>query len=103
LAAVTPPVEKLAPENGSRVSSEDEVMTIHKKARLSLEVVDDMVEMLVTTGSGQRRVLSRQEQALLSVLSERPSLSKLREQARHYGGADEFLDELLGAGVLVAV
>jgi flavin-dependent dehydrogenase len=103
LAAVKPLVEKLAPESENPVSSEDAVLAMDPKARLSLEVVEDMVEMLVTTRSGQRRVLSRQEQGLLSLLSEQPSLSKLRETARHDGGADEFLDELLCAGVLTAV
>ena len=102
LAAVKPLVEKLAPESGNPVTSEDEVLAMDPRARLSLEVVDDMVEMLITTGSGQRRVLSRKEQDLLSLLSEQTSMSMLREKARHYG-AGEFLDELLGCGVLTAV
>lgn len=103
LAAVKTPVEKLAPEGGDPVTSEDKFLAMDPRARLSLEVVDDMVEMIVTTRSGQRRVLSPQEQVVLSLLSEQTSLSKLRETARHGGGADEFLDELLGAGVLIAV
>ena len=83
LAAVKSPVEKLAPESDGLVAPGDAVLALHPKARLSLEVVDDMVEMLVTTGRGQRRVLSGQEQVLLSLLSEQPSLSKLREATRH--------------------
>jgi hypothetical protein len=102
LAAVKPPVEKLAPEGGNPVASEHEVLAMHPRARLSLEVVDDMVEMLVTTKSGQRRVLSGEEQVLLSLLSGKPSLQKLRERAREEGGAEAFVDELIRAGVLTA-
>jgi flavin-dependent dehydrogenase len=103
LAAVKPLTEKLAPGTDRRVSSEDEIVAMDPKARLSLEVVDDKVEMLVTTRDGQRRLLSHPEQVLLSRLSERPSLQQLRESALDGGGASEFLDELLSAGVLTPV
>lgn len=103
LAAIKPLVEKLAPESENPVTSEHEFLALDPKARLSLEVVSDMVEMLVTTRGGQRRVLSRPEQVLLAFLAEQPSLSKLRETGRYDSGSSEFLNELLGAGVLTAV
>ena len=67
--------------------------------RLSLEVVDDMVEMVLTAHDGQRRILSTSEQELIRRW---PTirLSALLEDGcgdQH----EDFVDELVSAGVLV--
>jgi hypothetical protein len=103
LAATKPPIEKLTAEAAGTVPSEEATVEVASSVRLSLEVVDDRVEMLVTAGNGERRVLSRPEQDLLALVAEKPSLGDLRDNAKRNGHPESFLDELLDAGVLSTV
>ncbi|MGZ5385138.1 MAG: NAD(P)/FAD-dependent oxidoreductase [Acidimicrobiia bacterium] len=103
LAATRPPVEKLTAETSGTDPKDEATVEVASSVRLSLEVVDDRVEMLVTTGAGERRVLSRPEQDLLALVAEKPSLANLRDSAKRDGHPVSFLEELLDAGVLSAV
>lgn len=100
LSAVSAPVEKLTKDSESRSPLDDEVISFDPDARLSLEVLGDRVEMLVTSANGERRLLSRAEQDALAHVASQVSLHKLRELARTSGAGIEFVDELVGATVL---
>jgi flavin-dependent dehydrogenase len=68
-------------------------------SKLSLEVVDDCVEMLLTTGKGERRLLSSPEQNLLRTLLENDRPAHGVDES---GPVPPFVRELVEAGVLIA-
>jgi flavin-dependent dehydrogenase len=72
-------------------------------SRLSLEIVSERVEMVLTTVDGQRRILTGPEQDLVGKMAGNPTLGQLREWAAAADTSSDFLDELVSAGVLVGV
>jgi flavin-dependent dehydrogenase len=103
LAAQRPLVDRLQPEEVDGQPSEEGAVSLAADVRLALEVVGDRVEMVIATGGGQRRLVTRAEQALLATIAEQPSLTKLRDLAGLHGCGDGFIEELLEAGVLTPV
>jgi hypothetical protein len=71
--------------------------------RLSLEIVNERVEMVLTTDDDQRRILSGPEQDLVAKTAGTPTLGQLREWASAAETGAHFLDELVSAGVLVGI
>ena len=95
-------VELLDPKAGVLPIADRVAVTLDSAVRLSLEVVDDMVEMVLTAGDGQRRILSTPEQEVLREVAKGPTLERLRwldDSFRSPG----FVSELVSAGVLVEV
>jgi flavin-dependent dehydrogenase len=102
LGAVKAPVPKLRADAQAHAVPDDVEVKFDDKGRLSLEVVEDGVEMVVTSPRGERRILSRPEQDVLSLVARQASLGKLKEAARLEGVGEDFVDELVAAGVLIA-
>ena len=103
LAATKPPVARLSARTPTVAPSGDAKVEIAPSVRLSLEVVDDRVEMLVTVGNGERRALSGREQEVLALVAKKLTLAELREESKVDGRPEEFLGEMLDAGVLNAI
>jgi flavin-dependent dehydrogenase len=72
-------------------------LTVAKDARISLEVVGDVIRMVALAPSGERRVLSVEEQQLLA-----RAASELSQPDRGAADYHRFRDELVRAGVLVS-
>jgi hypothetical protein len=93
------PVPRLASSGSAPMAVDISALVLAPDSKLSLEVVDDQVEMLLTTGSGERRLLSTPEQDLLRTFFEpaRPN-----HFAAGNGPGHTFVQELVEAGVLIA-
>jgi len=93
-----------------RLDQEEEVIEINGDAtvtfaadvRLSLEAINNRVEMILTTGLGQRRLLSVPEQQFMRALADKPSYNALLHLAEVHGPGEPLVDELVAAGVLVS-
>ena len=97
-------VDLLDARPGIEALPEEAEVALADAVRLSLEVVADRVEMVLTSEAGQRRILSGTEQEILRGIADTPSLSRLRRLAGHSGGpGDSFVTELVSAGALVGV
>ena len=90
------PVARLTAGYSASTSADAATLTLAPDSKLSVEVMDDRVEMLLTAGSGERRLLSSREQDLLRTLLGRSA------GADGNGLDHEFVDELVAAGVLIA-
>ena len=101
LAGQVASVGLLNPIAGLEPPPDESAVSLAPAVRLSLEVIDDRVEMVLTSDDGQRRILSGVEQELLRVLADSPSLGRVREVACTDGAGDGFVSELVLAGVLV--
>ncbi|HJR90908.1 MAG TPA: NAD(P)/FAD-dependent oxidoreductase [Acidimicrobiia bacterium] len=95
-------VDALQPTEPAPPLSEDARLALSSEVRLSLEAIGNMVRMVLTAPDGQRRILSSDEQRLIAALGEGPSLGQLNNGSDTGNGADGFVNELLGAGALVA-
>ncbi|MET0831846.1 MAG: tryptophan 7-halogenase, partial [Acidimicrobiia bacterium] len=97
-------VDTLGAEPEVETPGAEAVLGLSPEVRLSLEVVDDRVAMVLTTARGQRRMLSPQEQDLLRVVAGAPTFGDLRELAAKDGnGLTAYVSELVDSGVLVGV
>lgn len=94
------PVIHLDPDHET-VTLEDSSLALAPDVRLSLEIIDDRVAMILTTGRGQRRLLSPAEQGLIRTLASGPTGTAWREQATRHGVELAFVEEMASAGVLV--
>ena len=75
-------VDTLGAEPEVETPGAEAVLGLSPEVRLSLEVVDDRVAMVLTTARGQRRMLSPQEQDLLRVVAGAPTLGDLAGAGR---------------------
>lgn len=95
------PTVRLDPEKDGVEIVGDVSVALAPDTRLSLEILDDRVEMVLTTGGGERRVLSDQEQHLLQALADQPTLASLSQLAETHGPGRSFIAELVSAGAIV--
>lgn len=95
------PTVRLDPERDVVEITDDVSTALAPDTHLSLEVLNDRVEMVLTTGGGQRRVLSVPEQYLLRALADRPTFAGLSQLAVAHGPGRSFIEELASAGVIV--
>lgn len=95
-------VETLDPLTDIEPIADRVAVTLAPAVRLSLEVVDERVEMVLTAVDGQRRILSTPEQEVVREVAKSPALERLRELADGYDSPG-FVSELVSAGVLVEV
>lgn len=95
-------VELLAPKTDVKPIADRVPVALAPAVRLSLEVVDDRVEMVLTADDGQRRILSGPEQEVVREVAKAPTLGQLRDMAEgdDCGG---FVNEIASAGVLVGI
>ena len=95
-------VDTLEPQPDVDPPGEGAPLGLSPDVRLSLEVVDDRVAMVLTTSRGDRRVLTASEQDLLRSVAAAPTLDELNAIATGDGnGLAGYVSELVGAGVLV--
>ncbi len=94
--------ETLDPKTDLEPIADQVAVTLAPAVRLSLEVVDERVEMVLTAVDGQRRILSTPEQEVVREVAKSPALERLRELADGYDSPG-FVNELVSAGVLVEV
>lgn len=93
-------VRTLDPKNDIEPIDDVDAVTLASGVRLSLEVVDYKVEMVLTADDGQRRILSGPEQDVVREIAKTPTLEQLRRLADLHNGPG-FVRELISAGVVV--
>lgn len=95
-------VVRLEPE-GETLSRPEGSVSLAPEVRLSLEIIDDKVAMVLTTPGGQRRMVTPPEQDVLRLLENGSSLTALRQEVTDQGLDLVFLDEMAAAAVLAPV
>lgn len=100
LAGRAASVRVLDPRTDIQPIADTVAVTLAPAVWLSLEVVDDRVEMVLTADDGQRRILSGPEQEVVREVAKTPTLEQLVELADG-DNTRGFVSELLSAGVLV--
>lgn len=87
------PVIRLSQRNGETQVEQGDQVGLHPGAKLSLEVMEDRVAMVLTSPWGERRIVTPSEQETLTSLVSNSPLH----------GGDEFTDELHDAGLLTPI
>jgi halogenation protein CepH len=91
-----------APIDGTRVD-DAQALVLADGARVSVEVIDDLVTVIVTDRSGERRRLDDEEQALLRGLVQGQPAGRLIGASARPDAARAFVLELLAARVAAPV
>ena len=104
LARLTAPRDAVSDafEAGPVELADEQVVALAPDARVTLEVVDDLVTVVVANAAGGRRRLARHEQTVLAGLASGARVAALAGSAPDPAAARAFLAELVGAGVAVA-